>query len=304
MKSGLFTLKTNSHSSWFFPNTFQLAKMSRLYFLNSILLVLITLFLGGCSQEKKTPIIVAKPEKITRSSRERSLEIPPQKQLEKISYPWEEGDQTTFPKLTKEYFRCKGSSLNPVHIVNQGKEEIRYYDCGGSQRHSLPLRDNQEFIYPLLLDLLNDIQRRSEKRVVVTCGHCCPDHNAYINPSISNQSSKHLIGAEVDFYLQGLEWEPEKVIEMIFLYYKEQPKYKNLKEFQEFKRVENGKTTVSTPPWYNKEIFIKLVKKAEGRDFDNRHPYPYITIQVRYDWDAQEAVTYSWDKAFRNFHRW
>ena len=31
-----------------------------------------------------------------------------------------------------------------------------------------------------------------------------------------------------------------------------------------------------TIPWFNKEIFIKLYRKSEGRDGDNRHPYPYL----------------------------
>ena len=113
-----------------------------------------------------------------------------------------------------------------------------------------------------------------------------------------------MLGAEVDFYVQGMEKNPEKIVELILVYYHAQPKYKGLKEFEEFKRYEKKESHVLTPPWVNKELFIKLYKKNEGRDFDNRHPYPYISLQVRYDWDRQEPVTYSWDKDFRNFHRW
>ena len=43
-------------------------------------------------------------------------------------------------------------------------------------------------------------------------------------------------------------------------------------------------------PWQNKEILIKLYQKDEGRDLDNRHPHPYISIQVRYDRDRGEPV--------------
>ena len=64
------------------------------------------------------------------------------------------------------------------------------------------------------------------------------------------------------------------------------------------------RSDVAIKPWYNREIFIKLYQKNEGRNFDNRHPYPYISVQVRYDYDAQKKVTYSWDKAFRNYMRW
>jgi hypothetical protein len=101
-----------------------------------------------------------------------------------------------------------------------------------------------------------------------------------------------------------MEQDPHHVIDLIMTYFREQPKYKGFKEFQEFKRYEKAPQKQVTPPWYNKEIFVKLLCKHEGRDDDNRHPYPYLTIQVRYDWERSEPVTYSWDKAFRNFHRW
>ena len=44
-----------------------------------------------------------------------------------------------------------------------------------------------------------------------------------------------MLGAEVDFYVQGMEEQPEQVIALILAYYREQPKYKGLKEFEEFK---------------------------------------------------------------------
>lgn len=168
----------------------------------------------------------------------------------------------------------------------------------------LPLKDKKEFIYPILIDLLNAIQTKTGKRVVITCGHCCPEHSAYLDPSVSNQASKHMLGAEVDFYVEGMESQPEKIIALIQAYYKEEPKYRGLKNFIEFKRFEKETTNVSTPPWYNQEIFIKLYRKNEGRDGDNRHPYPYLSLQVRYDWDLDQKVTYSWDKAYGNFLRW
>lgn len=224
--------------------------------------------------------------------------------VERAAYPWEEGNKGKYPKITKEFFRCKGSSLNPVRLISKEKEILRFYDCGGSQRHSLPLKDQKEFIYPILIDLLNYLQNKTGRRVVITSGHCCPDHNLYLDSSQANQVSKHLLGAEVDFYVQGLENQPNQVIDLILAYYKQTAKYKNLKDFEEFKRYEKGDGSSSTLPWYNKEIFVKLYKKEEGRDFDNRHPYPYISIQVRYDWDLQEKIQYSWEKAFHNFHRW
>lgn len=137
---------------------------------------------------------------------------------------------------------------------------------------------------------------------MITSGHRCPEHNTYVDPSPENQTSKHMIGAEVSFYVQGYEDKPEKIIKLIQTYYLETSKYRGLKEFQEFKRYEKS-TLVSSSPLMNKEIFIKFFKKKEGRNFDNRHPYPYINIQVRYDWDHHEKVTYTWDKANKNLLR-
>ena len=90
-------------------------------------------------------------------------------------YPWEKGNVGNLPKITKEYFRCKGSSLNPQrNHQEKGSEVVRLTDCGGTSRHSLPLRNGKEFVYPILLDLLNHIQSKTGKRVVITCGHRCP----------------------------------------------------------------------------------------------------------------------------------
>lgn len=261
-------------------------------------------FIGGCSSSSSSPSSLPKGEYIFRRHDESLVQVELMTPLKRTPYPWEEDRQSHYPKITKDFFRCKGSHLNPVHLVQKSKEMIRFYDCGGTQKHSLPLRDNKEFIYPILIDLLNYIQTKTGKRVVVTCGHCCPDHNAYLDPSPTNQSSKHMLGAEVDFYIQGMEEQPDRIIDFILAYYREQSKYKGQKEFEEFKRYEKEDKNLRTSPWFNKEIFVKLFRKNEGRDFDNRHPYPYISIQVRYDWDRDEPVTYSWDKAFRNFHRW
>lgn len=273
--------------------------------IGSFLLVLLGLLaINGCvSQPKKKPATLSRVERLTRRHQETICACPDPVLIKRENYPWEEGTKGIHPRLTKEFFRCKGSSLNPVHVVQRGKEEVRFYDCGGARRHSLPLRDQKEFIYPILIDILNYLQDLTGKRVVITCGHCCPDHCQYLDPSPQNQTSKHLIGAEVDFYIEGMESQPEEVVEKVQQYYRDVDRYRGLKEYQEFKRYSVDKTNVSTSPWYNKEIFIKLVKKGEGRDFDNRHPYPYLTLQVRYDWDMKENVSYTWEKAFGNFHR-
>ena len=112
-----------------------------------------------------------------------------------------------------------------------------------------------------------------------------------------------MIGAEVSFYVQGMEELSEKIIQLCQDFYKTNPDYSNKKEYTEFKVYEKEDTYVSTPPVYNKEIYIKLYKKKEGRDFDNRHPYPYISIQVRHDREKDERVIYSWKEANQNYLR-
>lgn len=270
----------------------------------SLSLLILGISLAGCSSSPSPIIPSIKGEYIIRYDAESLFKIEPMTEVKRTPYPWEEEQHCCYPKITKDFFRCRGSSLNPpVIFFKQEKEVLRNYDCGGPQKHSLPLRDQKEFIYPILIDLLNHVQNSTGKRVVITSGHCCPEHNTYLNSSPSNQYSKHMLGAEVDFYIQGMEEEPEKVVALLLQYYREQPKYSGLNEFTEFKRYEKVDPHAKIAPWFNKEIFIKILKKNEGRDFDNRHPYPYLSIQVRYDWDLKEKVTYSWEKVFHHYRR-
>jgi hypothetical protein len=113
-----------------------------------------------------------------------------------------------------------------------------------------------------------------------------------------------MIGAEVDFYVQGMEHRPEEVVQLLMLYYKEKEWYGGDKTYTEFQRFDKKTVNVTTPPWFNKEIFIKLYQKQEGRDFDNRHPYPYLSIQVRHDKERDEKVTCDWQKAFNGYRRY
>lgn len=266
-----------------------------------ILLLIMSVFLTNCSSKKNSTVSAPKGEYLYRHHDEELFFIEPMKVKERESYPWEVDTDLIFPRITKYFFRCKGNTLNPLKAIQRGEEVVYFYDCNGM--HSLPIKDQKEFVYPVLIDLLNHVQIKSGKKVVVTCGHCCPEHNQYMDASVANQSSKHMIGAEVDFYVQGMENQPEAVIEILQSYYREQPKYAGSSEYTIFKRYEGESRNVSIAPWYNKEIFIKLVKKWEGRDVDNRHPYAYITLQVRFDWDLQKPVNYTWDAAFRNFYR-
>jgi hypothetical protein len=211
-------------------------------------------------------------------------------------YPWEA--DANLPRITREYFRCKGNPANPPIL---SEETPPLLDCEGSSRHGLPIIGGKEAVYPILLDLLNYVQKKTGKRVVVTCGHRCPAHNGYADPSKENRASKHQIGAEVDFYVQGMEDRPLEIAGLIMLYYQETPHYKNDKEYLDFKRYTQSNNAIQ--PWMNKEIFIKIHQKDEGRDGDNRHPHAYLTLQVRYDRERQERVLYEWAKANQGYPR-
>jgi hypothetical protein len=266
--------------------------------------------LSGCSgmeksEQEKLRRLNAKGEWVHRYHDEYNYPLEPPKHRVRERYPWEMAYVGKHSKITREFFRCKGSSTNPPHVDHKDPSRpANYFDCGGFQKHSLPLKQEKEFVYPILVDLLNYIQAKTGSKVVITCGHRCPVHNSYADNSSYNQHSKHMIGAEVDFYVQGMEQRPEEVIEILMHYYKEMPLYAGDKQYHEFQRLDKGEVNVSTPPWYNKEILIKLYTKNEGRDFDNRHPYPYVSVQVRFDREQNEKVICNWQKAFNGYRRY
>ncbi len=259
---------------------------------------IVPLLLAGCSgmeqsEQEKLKRLNAKGEFVHRNHNECHYPLTTPVHRIREKYPWEMAYIGKHAKITKEHFRCKGSSLNPPHIDHKDPARpANYFDCGGFQKHSLPLRENKEFVYPILIELLNHVQAKTGCKTVVTCGHRCPVHNAYADSSVAAQNSKHMIGAEVDFYVQGMESRPEEIVKILMNYYPD----------QKFERL--SKSDVAIQPWYNKEILIKLYSKNEGRDFDNRHPYPYISLQVRFDRELNEKVICSWQKAFNAYQRY
>lgn len=266
---------------------------------------LICLGFFGCSglehsQYTKIRKENAVEEKVLRTKKNRSYQLTHPKKKLQVLYPWQEAADD-LPKITKEYFRCKGSFSNPPYKGAKGKI---HKDCKGKDEHSLPLKDGKEMVYPILIDLLNYVQKKTGKKVRITSGHRCPTHNTYSDPSKFNQGSKHQIGAEVDFYVEGMELSPTSVIDLLLAYYKEHPKTKHLESYTHFYRYRGKGTNVKEPPWYNKEVFIKLYQQDEGRDLDNQHPYPYIGVQVRFDRKTNKTVSYSWEKAYKGlFYR-
>lgn len=250
-------------------------------------------FLFGCSglersEQEKIRKVNAKAEVIFRHEDEKFCSIETPKHQVRDSYSWERvlvGEQ---PKITKEYFRCRGQGKNPPKSVNNNF----YYDCGGYDKHSLPIRENKEYIYPILIELLNHVQTTTHKRVIITCGHRCPAHDRYAQNSKQYFLSKHLIGAEVDFYVEGMESQPEKIISILKQYYE---KHED-KDYTSFNSVNHEEV--------NKEISLRVHQKDEGRDLDNQHSYPYITIQVRYDKGLNKKVICSSSEAMRCYLRW
>ena len=270
-------------------------------------LILLSL-LSACSgmeqsQQKKIRQMNERKELVYRSQDEHNYLIQPPVHRVREPYPWEQGYAGRHPRITKESFRCKGDQHNAPHPKEKEPNQL-VHDCGGVQKHSLPVRNSKEFVYPALIEILNYIQAKSGSQVVITCGHRCPVHNVYADSSVYNLNSKHMIGAEVDFYVLGKENKPEEIVDLVMQYYKETDPYKGNKEYEKFQRLENVKLNVSTPPWHNKEILIKLYTKEEGRDLDNQHGLPYLSLQIRFDREKNEKVIYSYEKAFNGYMRY
>lgn len=233
-----------------------------------------------------------KGEPIYRSHDESNFAIHPPAHTPRSPYPWEK----SFALITRDFFRCKGDpSHEPIPNPDDPENPIR--DCEGSLRHGLPIIHGKEGVYPILIDLLNFVQEKTGKKVIITCGHRCPKHNTYTDPSKQNLVSKHQIGAEVDFYVQGLEENPLEIVQHLMDYYSDNP------ALAAFQRYEKKDVRAATSPWMNKEIFIQLFQAHEGRDGDNTHPYPYLSIQVRFDKTSNERVVYEWKKAHLGYPR-
>jgi hypothetical protein len=215
-------------------------------------------------------------EMVYRNAKDQFYPIVEPKHFVRSAYPWEL--ESHLPKITKEFFRCKGSSQNPPILTMQGDKPIPKMDCEGGLRHGLSIVHGQEGVYPILIDLLNYVQKKTGKRVIITSGHRCAIHHAYIEDPIPSKNRK---GAEVDFYVQGMEDAPEEIAAVLMHYFKEKETYQNMPEYQTFSRA--AVASLKTEGFVNKEVSIQIYTPHERRNFDNRHPYPYLSIQVRFD---------------------
>lgn len=216
-------------------------------------------------------------------------------------YPWEPKTLLVDRKIIKEFFRCRGSSENVnKSIIDEYREKTTNPDCQGMEKHGLPYRDGQEFIYPALIELLNYVQEKVGKKVIITTGHRCPQHNAFADPSKQNKTSKHQVGAEVDFFVEGFEETPLEIVRFIMHYYTEHEEL----DYGPFRECRRNPLGLKHPGWYNQEIIVNVKEKDEGRDFDNRHPYPYVTIELRCDRsNDNKPLNYNWNTAHNCYLR-
>lgn len=256
----------------------------------------------GCGRRSKAPSGSDERVDLEKVAPIAAWPISPAKPQPLPRYPWDWRWQSPLP-IGRYHFRCKGSSLRPRRqAAVAGGDPL--FDCDGEMlSHSLPLFEGEEGVYPCLIELLNYLQAKTGRAVVITSGHRCPSHNTYIDSSVENQVSKHQIGAAVDFYMEGYENSPEKLIELIGDYYREQPEWKGDTAFFPLQRWTKESHGVSCQPWYNRELFIKLYRADEGRNDDNCHPWPYLSLQVRWDRLRRERVEYSWKRAFYGYYR-
>ncbi|MBP9842366.1 MAG: hypothetical protein KBC64_08115 [Simkaniaceae bacterium] len=233
-------------------------------------------FLIGCTtleeaHKQKVKEINQVKELIQRKEGETVLTIlPPRVRVHRL-YPWEEQYIGSIRKITKEFFRCKGSSSNPAEIV-KGKEPVYFYDC---TPHSLPIREGEERVSTLLIDMLNFVQQKLEARVVITSAHQCPTHQKYLRKEKKSKMSRYLVGAKVDFYVEGYERKPQEVAALLNAFFKEPLTVQ-----------------VKGQEWSNREVRLVLRKSGERRNWDNRHPYPYFSLEDR-------TFTYTWDQAHK-----
>ena len=200
-------------------------------------------------------------------------------------YPWE--NETEFAKITMNTLRCRGDNTH----VPRHKKDKEYVDCNGMHDHGLPYVDGEEFVYPVLVSLLNKIQNSFNKRLIVTSGHRCPRHNNYLTLGAS-KISKYMIGAKVDFYVEGMEEGVDDVIERIMYLYEN--------DSDEYRRFTKTTGQGHFPAWRNKEISISASSEGE-HSVTLKKNHPVITVEVRWDRERNQRVNLDWKKAYQGF---
>ncbi len=256
-----------------------------------LLLMMLASACSGFEQSEKRRIRQCneKEGKIFRLSGESLFSFAPIERKELEIYPWEVRESLEFPRITKEFFRCHGSQHHPHKVVESENKEIEIYDCNGIDEHGLVMKGGKEYVHTCFLELLNMLQDTFHQRVVITSGHRCPKHDRFINGYGKEKVTSYQIGAAVDFYVEGQEENSYRVIEKVMNFFCRDKKSQFTKKGEDC--------------WRNHEVIITLNPKTTPRNDDNLHPYPYITIELRYDREDKKPIVPTWRQAHYGYKR-
>ncbi|MBN1150956.1 DUF882 domain-containing protein [candidate division WOR-3 bacterium] len=211
------------------------------------------------------------------------------------------GSSLRLREITVEDFRCKGDSGENPPIVWNGET---FYDGDSG---TLPRRG----IDPDLLDLLNDLQNEINSQVFIISGYRSIKHNRYIaadlykyvnengdsgNPHEVSMTSKHIMGAAADFYVEGYEDRPENVLESLLKVIEENgdSSYPVVSKVGLRPRSSGSVYSYYAYPSYKTDIWwIHPYAENEGRDLDCRvysGVYFHINKRIPFDETGCEPV--------------
>ena len=195
------------------------------------------------------------------------------------SYPWDPMLSNT-PRINKYHFCCRGSIEHPVYQTDKGW----FSDCAGGQVHSLPLREDEEWISPVLIVLLNDLQDYFQTTAQVQCGHCCPIHYRYRIEKGERAVRRHMIGAAVDFTLK------HKSVDDVIPYLIERV---NLYSSHPLSSIDPAYAQAPSA-WKNKHFKIHTLdnysqEKSKAIRIEVFHD-PILDENIRFQWDATEQL--------------
>lgn len=178
-------------------------------------------------------------------------------------------------RINKYHFCCGGSIEHPIYETDKGW----FSDCSGGQVHSLPLKDNEEWISPILITLLNDLQDHFETAAVVLCGHCCPIHYRYRIEKGQRAVRRHMMGAAVDFKLK------KKPAQQTIDYLVERANWYSADPLSPIDPTYSH----STKAWKNRHFKIHLLENYESDQT------AAIRIEVFHDPIIDETIRFQWD---------
>lgn len=207
-------------------------------------------------------------------------------------YFWREHSSSV--SITQDHFRCMGSVINPPRVVrNRQGQLMTLLDCGGAKEHSLPLKDQQEYINPMILELCVDLCEKTDSQIDILAGHLCQAHARYLDYFESDKAWKHAMGEAVQFCVRGFELRGRELIDLLAKLHQAQLQACHAAKKQ-IHVTEEGfysaylKVTFCPKPWWEKP-----------RDFDKE----WVGIEVKADLDTGKLCAYD-SKRIRDLHRY